>query len=110
MALQVPDVVPHIPPFKAETVEQVALLVVAEINRADQLARGGRFGGTHIMPGGPDPDRMNVLVEEVGECAKAMNEIRMGTGATRDRELLTEVIQTAAVASVFAAAIIEGRG
>ena len=102
------DPVAHIPPLTREAREEVSLVVQQEIDRQDVWARTGRFHGTHILPGGPDHDRMPILGEEVGEVNKALNEIKFGQ-ATREDELYDELIQTAACAEAWAAAILEGR-
>jgi len=103
------DPVFHIAPLTRVTREKVSAMVQAEIDRQDELARAGKFHGTHIMPGGPDHDRVSVLGEEVGEVSKALNEIKFGQ-ATREGDLYLELIQVGAVAEAWAAAILEGRG
>ncbi len=102
------DPVAHIPPFDGETLGDVGVLIFDEIERQDWLARAGKFGSTHIFPGGPDEARLRVLVEEVGEVAKELNEIDQGN-SDRGDALLAELIQTAACAGAWAAAILEGR-
>lgn len=102
------DAVPEIPPFKDESLQQSADWAIFEVKRQDRMARAGKFGGTHILPGGPNSDRLGVLVEEVGEVAEALNEIRMGRGSLNDLE--DELVQTAACALAWLAAIYEGRG
>ncbi len=104
------DPVAHIPPLTSESREEVSLVVQAEIDRVDVLARDpiGPFHGTHIMPGGPDHDRMVVLGEEVGEVNTALKEIKYGI-ATREDDLYVELIQTAATAQAWASAILEDR-
>ena len=99
------DAVPHITPLKDTTVSEVLHDVATEIYRQDTLARAGKFGGTHILPGGPDSDRMIVLIEEVGEVAKELNEIRAGQ-ETPGRKY-EELIQTAASAVAWATAHLE---
>ena len=103
-----PDPVAHIPPLKQAERDEVSLTVQIEIDRQDVLARTGKFHGTHILPGGPDHARASVLGEEVGEVHKALNEIKFGQ-STREGELYDELIQTAACAEAWAAAILEGR-
>jgi hypothetical protein len=102
------DPVAHILPLTPEARQKVSLAVQAEIDRQDVLAREGKFHGTHILPGGPDHDRVSVLGEEVGEVNKALNEIKFEQ-ATREDELYVELIQTAATAEAWAAAIVENR-
>lgn len=99
------DPVAHVKPLKMETLEGVALDVIAEVERQDKLARAGQFGKRHILPEGPDGSRLGVLVEEVGEVAEAMNEEEMGRGDPGD--LYSELIQTAACALAWAAAKLE---
>jgi hypothetical protein len=101
------DAVPHILRLGREAIESVLQDIDNEIARQDKLARLGTFGGTHILPGGPDPDRLAVLMEEVGEVAEELNEIKMGLGE-RGR-VFDELVQVAAVAAAWAAAILEGR-
>ena len=102
------DLIAHIPPFDPEILGDVAGQIINEIERQDDLARAGKFGGTHALPGGPDEARLRVLVEEVGEVAKELNEIDQGN-SNRGDALLAELIQTAACAGAWAAAILEGR-
>ncbi len=99
------DPVAHIKPLQGVMIEGVLADVAAEIDRQDNLARTGRFGGTHILPGGPDADRSLVLVEEVGEVAKELNEARAGQGTPG--KLYDELVQTAACAVAWAAAHLE---
>ncbi len=80
-----PDPVAHIPPLTQVTRDEVSLTVQIEIDRQDVLARTGKFHGTHILPGGPDHDRISVLGEHVGEDNNALNEIKFGQ-ATREDE------------------------
>lgn len=101
------DPVAHIPPLEKESLKTSADWVIHEVERQDNLARAGKFGGTHILPGGPNADRLGVLVEEVGEVAEALNELRMGRGSINDLE--DELRQTAACALAWMAAIYEGR-
>ncbi len=70
------DPVAHIPPLTQAARIEVSLEVQEEIDRQDVLARTGKFHGTHILPGGPDHDRLGVLAEEAGEVARAINEIK----------------------------------
>ena len=99
------DTVPHIKPLRGSMITGVLDDVAAEIQRQDDLARAGKFGGTHILPGGPDSDRLGVLVEEVGEVAKEVNEERMGQG--EPGKLYDELTQTAACAVAWAVAHLE---
>ena len=99
------DPVAHIPPFLLDNLEGVAADAVREVQRQDDLARAGKFGGTHILPGGPNDARLRVLVEEVGEVAKELNEIDMGNASPG--QLYDELVQTAACAIAWGAAILE---
>ena len=45
-----------------------------ERNRQEELKKAGRFEHTCADPEATDPYRLGVLVEEVGEVAKAINE------------------------------------
>ena len=99
------DPVAHIKPLQGVMIEGVLGDVAAEIDRQDHLARAGKFGGTHILPGGPDADRLGVLVEEVGEVAKEVNEEKMGQGEPGKK--YDELVQTAACAVAWATAHLE---
>ncbi len=95
----------HIKPLQINVIETVLAKVMEEILRQDILAREGKFGGTHVLPGGPNDARLRVLMEEVGEVARELNE--RDQGHWEPRKLLDELIQTAACAVSFAAAHIE---
>ena|SRR3990167_8671199 len=84
-------------------VEQVAAAVKREIWRQDSLARAGKFGGTHILPSGPDHARLAVVMEEVGEVAREINETLMGR--ENPGALSKELIQVAACCVAWAAAL-----
>ncbi len=113
------DPVAHIPPFSPEVLRGVAVEILNEIDRQDFLAREGKFGGTHILPGGPDPERMVVLTEEVFEAMlltalERLNQslnagLRPDGGYGRSEELHKELVQVAACATAWVAAIIEER-
>lgn len=112
------DPVAHIPPLTPEAREEVSLLVQTEIDRQDSLARAGKFDGTHILPSGPDPERMVVLTEEVFEALlitslervnQLLNSGILAEGYERQEGLYDELIQTAACAEAWAAAILEDR-
>lgn len=93
-----------------ESVQLTAQACVAEVMRQEALARLGRFGGTHILPGGPDHARLAVLVEEVGEVARELNEALMRPeGLDRDK-LTRELCQVGACAIAWATAIENNRG
>ena len=55
------DPVAHIKPLTEEAREEVSLVVQQEIDRQDVLVRTGKFHGTHILPGGPDHDRITTV-------------------------------------------------
>ena len=99
------DPVAHIKPLQGSMITGVLDDVAAEIQRQDDLARAGKFGGTHILPGGPDADRLIVLVEEVGEVAKELNEERAGN--PNPGQKYDELVQTAACAVAWATAHLE---
>ena len=103
------DPVAHIPPFNDMTVAKALDDVLGEVGRQDQLARSGKFGGTHVMPGGSDLERLAVLAEEFGELS-----IEVCKGIEKNRQvrrpgLRDEAVQVAAVAVAWIAAIDEGR-
>ncbi len=103
------DPVAHIPPLQKKTIANVLVAVMDEIQRQDDLARAGKFGGKHTMPGGPEDARFRILGEEVGEVAKELNEADKGVEDTGG--LYKELVQTAATATAWAAAHIEeGQG
>ena len=99
------DPVVHIKPLQWVMIEEVQADVRREIDRQDDLARAGKFGGTHIIPGGPDSDRLTILVEEVGEVATELNEIRAGQETPGKK--YEELVQTAACAVAWAVAHLE---
>ncbi len=101
------DPVAHIKPLQGEVIQEVLDQVFTEIMRQDRLARAGKFGGTHVLPGGPSDARFRVLAEEVGEVARELNEIDQGNSTTG--KLYEELVQSAACAVSFASAIIEER-
>jgi hypothetical protein len=101
------DHVPNIPPLNEFSVYTALEDVRAEITRQDVLARAGKFGGTHVLPGGPNDARYRVLGEEVGEVARALNEMQIQGLDTSN--LYDELVQTAACAVAWCAAIWEGR-
>ena len=99
------DPVAHIKPLQDDMIVGVLADGHREIERQDALARAGKFGGTHILPGGPDGDRLGVLVEEVGEVATELNEIRAGQETPGKKYV--ELVQTAASAVAWAVAHLE---
>ena len=112
------DPVAHIPPFDPGTLGDVAARIINEIERQDVLAREGKFDGTHILPGGPDPERMVVLTEEAFEALlitalervnQSLNTGLLPDGYQRMEGLEEELIQVAACAAAWVAAIHEGR-
>ncbi len=93
-------------------------MILNEIDRQDTLAREGKFDGTHILPGGPDLERMTVLTEEVFEAMlitaieRVNQSLNTGIGPDgyrRDEALKEELVQVAACATAWVAAIIEER-
>ena len=100
--------VEDVPRLSEATVQRALDDVDAEIARQDALARRGKFGGTHILPSGPDHARLAVLVEEVGEVARELNEALI-RGQNDLDHLRTELIQVGACAVAWAAALAEGR-
>ena len=82
-----------------------AAAIVAECIRQDILARRGKFGGTHILPSGPDHALLAVLLEEVGEVARELNEGLMRESGVDKDKLLRELIQVGACAAAWATAL-----
>lgn len=103
------DSVAHVPPLGAATLKTVADQIVGEVGRQDDLARAGRFGGTHVMPGGTDLERLAVLAEEFGEASIEVCKSITDGDRSRRPDLRKELIQVAAVALAWIAAIDEGR-
>lgn len=105
----VEDPVAHIRPLSHASYELASREVIHEVARQDELARKGKFGGTHVMPGGTDLERLAVLAEEFGEVS-----IEVCKGIEVDRQvrregLRDELIQVAAVCLAWVAAIDEKR-
>ncbi len=100
----------RVPPISAEALHAALADIVNEIERVDRKARAGDFGGRHIIPDGDDDARLRVLVEEVGEVARELNErdnlTLAGVSGLRER-LRVELIQVAATAAGWAAALTE---
>lgn len=103
------DAVPHIPPFDDMVLAVASDHINDEVYRQDQLARAGKFGGTHVMPGGTDLERLAVLAEEFGEVSIEVCKGIEVDGQIRRPGLRDELIQTAAVCLAWIAAIDEGR-
>lgn len=104
------DPVAHIPPLTKAAIQDALQDVFLEVETQDDYAREGRFKGVHIMPGGTDLERLAVLAEEFGEVSYEVCTGVHGAGYQRREALLyKEVIQVAAVATAWAAAILEGR-
>lgn len=103
------DPVAHIPALRFGDVQRAAAEAVREVGRQDRLAREGKFGGTHVMPGGTDLERLAVLAEEFGEVSIEVCKGIEVDGQDRRPGLRDELIQTAAVCLAWVAAIDEGR-
>lgn len=73
--------------------------VMLERARQEELVREGRLRWTAAHPDCPDEKRLQALVEEVGEVARALHDEE---GADRLRE---ELIQVAAVAVAWVEAL-----
>lgn len=103
------DSVAHIVPLPLNLIAEAVIDARFEVQRQDDLARAGKFDGTHVMPGGTDLERLAVLVEEFGEVSiEVCKAITLG-GQIRRPGLREELIQVAAVALAWAAAIDDGR-
>jgi len=98
----------YVPPLLRQSIKVMGAWALGEIERQEVLARSGKFGGIHVLPGGPDHARLAVLLEELGEVARELNEQLMTLEPHR-RKLQAELIQVAACAIAWAAAIEEGR-
>lgn len=102
MTMTVPSV-QDVAPLDFKSVQVSADACIAEVVRQDMLARSGKFGGTHILPSGPNHARLAVLLEEVGEVARELNEALI-RGLNNDA-LVKELIQVGACAIAWATAI-----
>ena len=99
------DHVTEVAAFAFDDLRLTADAAVAEVMRQDALARRGRFGGTHVLPSGPNEARLAVLLEEVGEVAHELNE-GWASDAGLDRDaLIKELVQVAACAIAWATAV-----
>ena len=103
------DPVAHIPPLDQQFIDWALRDARKEIQRQDNLARSGKFGGTHVMPGGTDLQRLAVLAEEMGEVSIEVCKGIEVDGQVRRPGLRDELIQVAAVALAWVAAIDELR-
>jgi hypothetical protein len=103
------DPVAHIPPLLQESVGLATYETTLEVYRQDKLARAGKFGGTHVMPGGTDLERLAVLAEEFGEASIEVCKGIEVEGQIRREGLRDELVQVAAVCVAWIAAIDEGR-
>lgn len=103
------DPVAHIPPLSPSTIAAAAHEATVEVQRQDNLARAGKFGGTHVMPGGTDLERLAVLAEEFGEVSIEVCKGIEVDGQVRRPGLREELVQTAAVCIAWVAAIDNGR-
>lgn len=104
------DAVPHVPPLSEDAIDNATFDIVTEVRHQDVLARSGKFGGTHVMPGGTDLERLAVLAEEFGEASIEVCKGIVKDGYERRENLLYgELVQVAAVSLAWAAAILEGR-
>lgn len=75
-------------------------LIHAEQERAKRLRAAGKFPHIASDPDCPDSARLQALVEEVGEVARALHD-----GEPR-AQLLAELIQVAGVAASWAQALL----
>lgn len=99
----------HIPPLLGESIGKAQQEAVKEVYRQDKLARTGKFGGTHVMPGGTDLERLAVLAEEFGEASIEVCKAITLDGQERRAGLRDELVQVAAVCLAWVAAIDEDR-
>ena len=97
--------VEDVKPLSDAAIVRVLELVRAEVQRQDDLARAGKFDGTHILPSGPDAARLAVLVEEVGEVAHEVNEAFGFTAGRDTAPLYGELVQVAASSVAWLAAL-----
>lgn len=86
--------------FDIEQAEVTAHAITAERMRAD-----ARHGPKSIEHGAwNDPRRLRILVEEVGEVAKVLNELDLGaiSEETAREQIVLETLQVAACAAAWA--------
>lgn len=74
-----------------------------ECARQLELKASGRFRYTCADPEMTDPERLAVLMEEVGEAARAVLEMGNLANDTHRTELRKELVQVAAVAASWVA-------
>jgi len=103
------DPVAHVPPLPARLIAGASFEAQVEVHRQDDLAREGRFDGTHVMPGGSDLQRLAVLAEEFGEVSIEVCKGILPDEQVRRVGLREELIQVAAVAIAWVAAIDDER-
>lgn len=87
---------------------EVLDMVAKERGRQERLHQAGRFAFTCADAGVPEGDKMLVLSEEVGEVARAAMVIpnkAFFASAEECDQLLTELVQVAAVAVAWAESI-----
>lgn len=75
-------------------------LVLDERDRQERLVDMGRFTHTCAMPAMPADAKLAVLVEEVGEVGRAMNEMDAA-------QLKVEMVHVAAVAFAWLESLVE---
>ena len=80
----------------------VLILVRRERARQDELKNAGRFKATCADDYLDDAEKLAVLMEEVGECARAVLERDRLVSDTHYANLKQELIQVAAVAVAWA--------
>ena len=103
------DPVAHVAPLPTRGIAEAASEATWEVHRQDDLARAGRFDGTHVMPGGSDLQRLAVLAEEFGEVSIEVCKGIMPGEQVRSVGLREELIRVAAVAIAWVAAIDDKR-
>ncbi len=84
------------------TLDEALDRVRAERARQDELKADGRFVATCADDYLDDSEKLAVLMEEVGECARAVLERDRLVSDRHDANLKKELIQVAAVAVAWA--------
>lgn len=82
----------------------ILIEVSLERERQEALCKAGKFPATCADPKQPDTDKLPILIEEVGEVARAMCEA-IGATDVQSSGLRTELVQVAAVAVAWIEAI-----
>lgn len=85
---------------------QTLTLIVQERLRQEKLKKEGRFKHSLAdVPGLTDPEKLAILMEEVGEVARAVSEARGNVNDKHNNDLLDELTQVAALCMAWMEAL-----